>query len=133
MKEKPLPHNGYHVLLDFYQCRNEKVLRAIDMAQIRAAIEASGMRVADELNFRFGEADDAGSYSFCFVLFESHCSGHSWPDEGMVNLDVYVCHHSADNTSKAEEVVRFLEDLYQPEHAVIQRINRGDSSMFNKK
>ena len=103
------------------------------MDDIARAIDDSGMRVADQLCFKFGEADDAGSYSFCFVLFESHCSGHSWPDEGMVNLDVYVCHHSADNTEKAEKVLSFLEQLYRPKYSSIQRINRGDSSLFLKK
>lgn len=117
--------NGYHLLIDFYECENRDILKQIDSGIIEKAIIDSGMRVADSLNYSFKEEDDSGSYSFCFILFESHVSGHSWPQLGMINLDVYVCHYSMDNTQKAEKVLEFLENLYKPRKKIIQKVKRG--------
>ncbi len=130
--------NGYHLLIDFYGCENLDLLKSINAKMIERAIIDSGMRVADYNNFRFKSEDDSGSYSFFFILFESHVSGHSWPEYNMINLDVYVCHHSMDNTQKAEKVLKFLENLYKPRKKIIQRVKRGliteasPSSLFKK-
>jgi S-adenosylmethionine decarboxylase len=52
------------------------------------------------------------SYTIVVVVSESHVALHMWPDEGVVNADVFFCNYNADNRKKGERVMAALRAFY---------------------
>lgn len=121
--------DGFHILADFYKCSNLEALQKIDPQLIASAIDETKMRVAKFAFHEFVEADNSGSYSAAFVLYESHVTIHTWPLERKVNIDIYVCHFSQDNTSKAIRVYKFLHKLFKPKSVSTEFKKRGNKKL----
>lgn len=130
-------YNGFHVVADLYGCKNKAALNAINLRELRTEIVKAGMRVAKTSVYSFKAEDNSGSYSFTFILYESHVSCHTWPELNQANIDIYVCNYSKDNTPGALQVYEFMKKLYQPTKIKPQFVRRGklpelNSSLFSK-
>jgi S-adenosylmethionine decarboxylase len=55
-----------------------------------------------------------GGVTGVVLLAESHLAVHTWPERGVVTLDVYVCNVSGDNSAAASQVVDALVDAFAP-------------------
>ena len=54
------------------------------------------------------------SWTLAVTLAESHLCLHTWPAEDRVDLDIYVCHYTQDNTEKATALHESLRQLFMP-------------------
>ena len=59
------------------------------------------------------------------LLAESHVAIHTWPEQGGVTLDVYVCNLGQDNSGKARALLQRLLDAFAPAHVQLQELQRG--------
>ena len=59
------------------------------------------------------------------VLAESHLSIHTWPEDGYVTLDVYVCNYSTDNRQRAQALFDAVARAFSPAQPHLQRVERG--------
>jgi S-adenosylmethionine decarboxylase len=59
------------------------------------------------------------------LLAESHLCVHTWPEQGGVTLDVYVCNFGGDHSTKARAVMDALEALFMPRHVERHTLHRG--------
>jgi S-adenosylmethionine decarboxylase len=127
---RPLPASpsrkapGLHLLGDLHGCQGDaRLLR--DAAQLeqfcRRAVADTGLTAVGALFHSFG--DDAG-VTGVVVLAESHLSVHTWPEDGYVTLDVYVCSHSTDNRAQAQQLFDTLTHAFAPSEARRQQIDR---------
>jgi S-adenosylmethionine decarboxylase len=93
----------------------------------RACVHAVGLSPVGETFHTFASADAAssGGVTGVVLLAESHLAVHTWPEQGAVTIDVYVCNFSADNTRAAEELMRRLIDVFGPSRRNEQRLVRG--------
>ena len=66
-----------------------------------------------------------GGVTGVVLLAESHLAVHTWPELGAVTLDVYVCNFGADNSTRAELLMRALLAALQPSAVDRQRLERG--------
>ncbi|MDX2062625.1 MAG: adenosylmethionine decarboxylase [Bacteroidia bacterium] len=57
------------------------------MAELRSCLAQAGATVVAELVHRFEPQGVTG----VFVLKESHCAFHSWPELGVLTVDVFTC------------------------------------------
>lgn len=82
---------GKHLLID---CRNVprevclndgRMLEALSRAARRA-----GANVISQVRYRFGHNSPPG-FTAVVVLDESHCSAHTYADDGLIALDVFTC------------------------------------------
>ena len=93
-----------------------------------AAVEAAGLTPVAELFHAFvplpGQAEPAG-VTGVVLLAESHLAVHTWPELGVVTLDLYVCHRHADNSARAEAALAALLEGFAPAQARCQRVLRG--------
>ena len=48
------------------------------------------------------------------ALAESHIAFHTWPHEGFVSLNVFVCNYSRDNTARAHALFESIAALFLP-------------------
>ena len=113
---------GRHLLLDLFGCPAELLNDAELLRELltRAAEEARAHVVAQVFH-PFSPHGVTG----VLVIQESHLSVHTWPEEGFVTVDVYVCNYTTDNTAKAERVFRALEAALKPLRKRFQAIHRG--------
>ncbi len=117
--------NGLHLVGDLYECACEKYLlekAAEPLKRIRGLCQASGLTVVGERAYEF----EGGGYTLAVLLAESHVTLHTWPENDMVAMDVYVCNHTQDNSDKARALARGLIELFASMRPVIKGIERGE-------
>lgn len=87
------------------------------------AVQAAGLQAVAE---RFHAFEPAGSgVTGVVLLAESHLAVHTWPEQGAVTLDVYVCNFGADNSAKARHLLALLQTAFAPQQAEVQAVERG--------
>src|ERR1700712_4186786 len=102
---------GLHLTADLRGCHPSALLMT-DAGALRAcclaAVTAAGLRAVGELFHRFvatpadapaGPPAGVSGVPGVGLLAESHLAVHTWPELGVVTLDVYVCHRAADNSA----------------------------------
>lgn len=105
---------GLHIISEFFFCENREILKDRETLQkeMENIVDGSGLKAVGSL---FHQFEGEGGVTGVVVLAESHVSVHTWPErDGFVNIDVFVCNVTQDNTEKAREVSRKLKDLLRP-------------------
>jgi len=77
---------GRHLLIDFYDCAIHGHIDVIESVMTNACL-ATGATILQQYLHPF----TGGGVSGAFILAESHCSIHSWPEKNFVSLDIFVC------------------------------------------
>jgi S-adenosylmethionine decarboxylase proenzyme len=122
--------NGLHLCADLRGC--DPVLPAMQDGQALrelcvAAVQAAGLTAVAERFHAFepvAPGEPAG-VTGVVLLAESHLAVHTWPEQGAVTLDVYVCNLGQDNSAKARALFQQLRNAFAPAQAEIQEIQRG--------
>ena len=121
--------HGLHLTADLYDCRCDSrwLLDAAALATAcRQAVQAVGLQVVGELQHGFASSPRGpGGVTAALLLAESHLCVHTWPEQGAVTLDVYVCNFGADHSAKAQALLQALLALFQPQHTQRQQLQRG--------
>ena len=116
---------GLHLLGDLHGCRGEGRLRH-DATHLQAfcqrAVADAGLTAVGALFHSFGEG---AGVTGVVVLAESHLSIHTWPEDGYVTLDVYVCSYSTDNRQRAQALFDAVVQAFSPAQPHLQRVERG--------
>lgn len=120
---------GLHLTADLQGCASTQPAMT-DPAALRAlclqAVGGAGLQAVGELFHRFvAPSGEGAGVTGVVLLAESHLAVHTWPELGAVTLDVYVCNFGADNSAKAEALLRALLDRFAPQQADVQRLARG--------
>ena len=116
--------DGIHLLGEWYGCPPTKPeLRDADTLRnlCIAAVKDAGLTIVGE---RFHQFEPQG-VTGAVILAESHLAIHTWPENGSVTLDVYVCNYTTDNSAKAQALFHALERRLEPERTRFQAIHRG--------
>jgi S-adenosylmethionine decarboxylase len=124
---------GLHLTADLRGCAPDRALM-IEPDALRVAclgaVRASGLRPVGELFHRYAHpADAAGAPSGItgvVLLAESHLAVHTWPENGAVTLDVYVCNAGTDNSARARALLELLVEGYAPARVERHELVRGD-------
>ena len=119
--------HGLHLLAEWYGCSATlAAMRSAD--ELQAVCERltrqAGLSVVGAYFHQFVPQGATGT----LVLAESHIAIHTWPESGMVTLDIFVCNYSGDNGDngdKAEQLYAELKSLFAPEREQLHRLRRG--------
>ena len=107
----PAPSQGQHWLLDLSDCACPAPLLR-DADQLRracvSACQVAGMQVVGDRFHQFQPAGVTG----VVLLAESHLAVHTRPEIAFVALDIYVCDHSQQNTSKGAALKSAMRELF---------------------
>lgn len=123
----PMPRKapGLHLIGDLYGCQADDGLMT-DAARLEAfckqAVLDAGLTTVGSLFHSFGEGEGVTG---AVVLAESHLALHTWPEDGYVTLDVYVCSYSCDNSGKAEALFDALMQAFKPADPHLHRVVRA--------
>jgi S-adenosylmethionine decarboxylase len=117
--------DGLHLTADLRGC-DPGLAAMTDAAALRplclAAVADAGLRSVGELFHRF---PSPGGVTGVILLAESHLAVHTWPELGGVTLDVYVCNLGADNSARANALLRSLVAAFAPQQVERQALQRG--------
>lgn len=120
---------GLHLTADLHHCRCGPVLleQAEPIAVLcRTQARNAGLTVVDERWHSFApRGGRPAGVTGMLLLAESHLALHTWPEQGHVTLDVFVCNLNHDNSAKAEALMRALLAAYQPQQLQQHRLQRG--------
>ena len=108
-----------HILADFYDCRGNTEYfnnKASVRDKILRVIRKAGFKIVASRFHKFpdGKIPDDGGITGVIIVSESHITIHTWPERKFVNVDVFFCNYSSDNSRKARGVFKFLKNLYKP-------------------
>jgi S-adenosylmethionine decarboxylase len=121
---------GLHLTADCYQCRCEGAWMT-DAARLgdwcRQVVDAVGLQVVGQLFHTFPPGQNGpGGVTATLLLAESHVCLHTWPEQGAVTIDVYVCNFGADHSAKARALMDTLVRRFQPQWTEQRSLDRGD-------
>lgn len=121
-----------HLTGDLSGCRCAPALLT-DAAALEAccisAVAAAGLAQVNRLFHSFAPGPGgiaAGSgVTGVVLLAESHLAVHTWPEIKGVTLDVYVCNHGSDNSTRARALFDALVAAFDPVDVVSHALQRG--------
>ena len=115
---------GTHLLCEWFGCdfsapslNQASSLRMLCMN----SATASGLNIVGDVFHQFQPQGVTGTV----LLAESHLAIHTWPEEGFVTVDVYVCNYLADNTQKALNLYAKLKAHFKPAQESFVQAPRG--------
>ena len=117
-----------HILADFYGCAgsphfftHKGKVKTRSLAMVRHA----GFKIVASRFHKFSPTSAGeGGITGVIIVSESHLTLHTWPERQFLNLDVFFCNFSRDNTRKAREVFREFKAIYRPQRTRIREVWR---------
>lgn len=90
------------------------------------AVSAVGLQAVGERFHAFEPADghEQAGVTGVVLLAESHLAVHTWPERGVVTLDVFVCNLLGDNAQAAQGLLDTLVQGFAPKRQSRQAIRR---------
>ena len=124
---------GLHLTADLYRCRCDAAW-LVDADRLGAwcvqTVMNCGLQPVGQLFHRFPDsAHGPGGVTATVLLAESHLCVHTWPEQGAVTLDVYVCNFGGDHCAKAQALMDALLALFAPEQVQHDRLLRGGEAV----
>lgn len=121
--------NGLHLVADLYRCTGSAPLlldsAALETLCVQECADA-GLTPLGSYFYQFTHDDgQQAGVTGTVVLAESHLAIHTWPENGGVTLDVYVCNFSRDNSDRARQVFARVIATLQPQDRVCHEVVRG--------
>lgn len=92
-----------------------------------SAVAQSGLQAVGDRFHAFAPAAQGqpAGVTGVVLLAESHLAVHTWPEHGVVTLDVFVCNLRLDNTAHARTLLDALVRGFEPAQQSVQAIRRG--------
>jgi len=122
------PVQGTHLIADLQGCACSIALlcdASLLASHLKATVRDAGLSAVGETFHKFPDTPpQPGGVTGVVLLAESHVAVHTWPEFGVVTLDVYVCNYSADNSARAAALMDALCALFAPRQAHRQSLSR---------
>lgn len=111
---------GVQIIADLYGVDSEIISDANNMyAIVENAVKVGKLTKISSDYYQFQPRGASG----IVLLAESHLSFHTWPEYGLVTLDVYTC---GDPTS-ADLAFEYIVGILKPESVDYKKLKRGVS------
>jgi len=121
--------NGLHLIADLYRCKCPATI-LLDRSTLEhicvEECQQAGLTPLGAYFYQFTHDDgQQAGVTGTVVLAESHLAIHTWPEDGHVTLDVYVCNFSRDNSDRARRIFDSVIALLAPEDSDRHEVIRG--------
>ena len=120
---------GLHLTADLHHCQCDAAWltnAALLGRRCVQAVKGAGLQAVAELFHTFPATTQGPSgVTAAVLLAESHLCVHTWPEQGAVTLDVYVCNFGGDHSAKARVLLDDLVALFAPLSVSENALQRG--------
>ena len=111
---------GKHYLASFIGCDPKLILDTNGLKETMInGINKSGATILSYTEKKF----DNGGYTILFLLSESHCSIHTYPENNSIFTDLFTCGYNCDYTFYHDEMKNYLKPKYVTSNLVIRDEN----------
>ena len=121
---------GLHLTADLHQCGCERHWLTdadwLGKCCMHAVMDAGLQAVAQLFHTFPASTRGPGGVTATVLLGESHLCVHTWPEQGAVTLDVYVCNFGGDHSAKAHALMNELTRWFQPLQVEKNHLLRGE-------
>jgi S-adenosylmethionine decarboxylase proenzyme len=105
--------------VDLAECGDLARLGPDEIAEaFAAALRRAGATIVHGVSHAFPGA----GLTCVFILSESHAVLHTWPETGMINIDIFSCSPRLHSRDAIEELSR----SFGAQHVTVQEIPRAD-------
>ncbi len=116
---------GSHLLVDCRNVAREVCLNdGLVLDAMAHAARRAGATVLSQVRYHFGH-DSPPGFTAAVLLDESHCTAHSYADDGLIALDVFTC--GATDPYDVLSYIRQIVDLGDVTTRMVGRFHEGDS------
>ncbi|TAK94018.1 MAG: adenosylmethionine decarboxylase [Aquabacterium sp.] len=110
---------GTHLTADLAGCKPTHPwmtqTEALRQACIQAVADAGLQAVGERFHgFEPAQGHQVAGVTGVVLLAESHLAVHTWPELGVVTLDVFVCNLLSDNAERAQGLLDTLVAGFEP-------------------
>ena len=96
---------GSHLLVDCRKVERSVCLNDERFLDVMArAVRRAGSTVISQFRYRFGH-DTPPGFTAMVLLDESHCSAHTYADDGLIAMDIFTC-----GGADPHDVLRFIRE-----------------------
>jgi S-adenosylmethionine decarboxylase len=122
--------NGLQLCADLHGCAPDlpvmTELAALRQLCLQAVASAGLSAVAERFHaFEPAAPGQPAGVTGVVLLAESHLAVHTWPEQGAVTIDCYVCNLGSDNSAKARALLAHLQAAFAPRRSDVQELARG--------
>ncbi len=111
---------GFQILADLYGVDADIISKADSVYPIiEEAVRVGNLTKISSDYYQFQPMGASG----VVLLAESHLSFHTWPEHGLVTLDIYTC----GDPKAAEMAFDYIVDQLRPDTMDCKRLRRGTS------
>ncbi len=111
---------GFQILADLYGVDPDIISKVDSLySVIEDAVRAGSLTKISSDYYQFQPQGASG----VVLLAESHLSFHTWPEHGLVTLDIYTC----GDPKGAETAFDYIVDQLKPDTMDCKRLRRGVS------
>ncbi|MFM2056824.1 MAG: hypothetical protein RLY71_1209 [Pseudomonadota bacterium] len=121
--------HGLHLIADLHGCRCATALLC-DAGALRALclreVASAGLTAVNDLFHSFAprQPGEPAGVTGVVLLAESHLALHTWPELGVVTIDIHVCNRSGDSRAGARQLLAALQQVFDPASLASQEIER---------
>ncbi len=109
---------GVHIIADLYGIDGDLISSADKIEPImEGAIKEGNLTEISSQYYQFRPMGASG----IALLAESHLSFHTWPEHGLVTLDIYTC----GDHSNADRAFNYLMNVLHPTSIEYKKLERG--------
>ncbi len=109
---------GVHIIADLYGVDAGLISSADTISPImESAIKEGNLTEISSQYYQFRPMGASG----IALLAESHLSFHTWPEHGLVTLDIYTC----GDRSNADRAFNYILNVLQPTSIDYRKVERG--------
>lgn len=120
---------GLHLTADLHDCQCDPAWltdAARLLSHCERAVVHAGLQPVARLAHTFPPVDgQASGVTATVLLAESHLCVHTWPEQGAVTLDVYVCNFGSNHSQGAHVLLEALLELFKASQVQRHALQRG--------
>lgn len=109
---------GIQIIADLYGVDGDRISKTEDVYEIIE--EAVRIGMLTKISSDYYQFQPKG-VSGVVLLAESHLAFHTWPEHGLVTLDIYTC----GNPENADNAFNYLVKMLRPTTVEYKKIKRG--------
>lgn len=113
-----------HLIFDFKDCRGRRPVFTSPSMEKRAVnlIISAGATVRGTFFDSYGKGR---GYTLFISIAESHILIITWPELRLVNIDIFLCNFTRDNSIIARRILSGLKHLFLPKKIKRWEVNRA--------
>jgi len=88
------------------------------LSAMAKASEKAGASVISQVRYHFGHNSPPG-FTGIVLLDESHCSAHTYADQGLIALDIFTC-----GNTDPHQVLKYIQEEIDLGEVTIREVDR---------